>query len=66
MRWVALFNGQGGQRPEHVERMAPVLAPDLRAAWQHALAKADSAVELLDNDVELTRNRVAQPTLCAW
>ena len=42
------------------------MRPGLREAWHQALAKAGSAVELVDNDVELTRNRVAQPTLCAW
>ena len=66
VRWVALFSGQGGQRPEHVARMEALLAPDLRAAWQRALANAGSTVALVDNDAELTRNRIAQPTLCAW
>ena len=66
MTWVALFSGQGGQRAEHVARMVATLAPDLRAAWQQALTKAGSAIELVDNDAELTRNRIAQPTLCAW
>ncbi|MEO8754161.1 MAG: acyltransferase domain-containing protein [Casimicrobiaceae bacterium] len=65
MRWVALWSGQGGQRPEHVERM-PLLPSDLRAAWEQALADAGSAVERLGNEHELTRNSVAQPTLCAW
>ncbi len=66
MRWVALWSGQGGQRVEHVERMALALPPDLRAAWDQSLARAGSAVERIDNGHELTRNSIAQPTLCAW
>jgi [acyl-carrier-protein] S-malonyltransferase len=66
VRWVALWSGQGGQRPEHVERMPLLLPPDLRAAWEQALADAGSAVERIGNEGELTRNSVAQPTLCAW
>lgn len=61
-----MFSGQGGQRSGHVERMATRLAPDLRAAWQHALVQAGSDVSLIGDEVELMRNRVAQPTLCAW
>jgi len=66
VRWVALFSGQGGQRTDHIARMSAMLAPDLRAAWNQALADAGSTVERLDDEAELTRNRVAQPTLCAW
>ena len=66
MRWVALFSGQGGQRPEHVARMEAELAPDLRVAWERALANAGTAVALVANDAELTRNRIAQPMLSAW
>ena len=66
MRWIALWSGQGGQRREHVERMPLLLPPDLRAAWEQALANAGCAVERIGNEGELTRNSVAQPTLCAW
>jgi [acyl-carrier-protein] S-malonyltransferase len=45
--------------------MEALLAPDLRAAWERALANAGSTVALIVSDAELTRNRIAQPTLCA-
>ena len=61
-----MFSGQGGQRTDHIARMGAMLAPDLRAAWEQALADAGSTVERIDDDIQLTRNRVAQPTLCAW
>jgi [acyl-carrier-protein] S-malonyltransferase len=65
VRWVALFSGQGAQRVAHLQRVAYALPPDLREAWSAALADAGADPAHLD-DATLTRNRVAQPTLCAW
>lgn len=65
MRWVALFSGQGGQRPAHAHAMARTLAAPLRLAWEAALARAEASIEGLD-EAALGRNRVAQPTLAAW
>lgn len=65
LRWAALFSGQGGQRTEHAQHLRASLPDDLRAAWLAALARAGVDADALD-DRTLVRNRVAQPTLCAW
>jgi [acyl-carrier-protein] S-malonyltransferase len=65
LRWVALFSGQGGQRLEHAHALADDLRPPLREAWATALLGAGVAANALD-ETALSRNRVAQPTLCAW
>ncbi|MEO8755751.1 MAG: acyltransferase domain-containing protein, partial [Casimicrobiaceae bacterium] len=65
LRWVALFSGQGGQRTKYAQRLGTSLPDDLRTAWFDALALAGVAAASLD-EATLIRNRVAQPTLCAW
>ena len=65
VRWVALFSGQGAQRVAHLSRLAYALPADLRDAWAEALARVGADAARLD-DATLARNRVAQPTLCAW
>ncbi|MFO1303428.1 MAG: acyltransferase domain-containing protein [Burkholderiales bacterium] len=56
VRWVAIASGQGGQRLEHMQRVA---ASPLRTAWRSAVG----------DDVPgetIAANRIAQPTIVAW
>jgi [acyl-carrier-protein] S-malonyltransferase len=57
VRWIAIASGQGGQRFEHVARVA---SSALRDAWRRAIGDGDV------DDASLSENRIAQPTLVAW
>jgi [acyl-carrier-protein] S-malonyltransferase len=57
VRWVAIASGQGGQRLEHIERVA---SSKFRDAWRRAIDERDV------NETSVAENRVAQPSLVAW
>ena len=57
VRWVAIASGQGGQRLEHVERLA---ASSFQDAWRRAIGEREL------NEAAVSENRIAQPSLVAW
>jgi len=62
---VVLFNGQGEQRPEHVERLLQEPVKDFSEPLERLLqAQGVALAEVTDE--ELRANRVAQPTICAY
>ena len=65
MTLVVLFDGQGEQRREHVERLLQDPATDFRELLDHLLqAQGVSLATVTDETVRA--NRVAQPTICAY
>lgn len=65
MTLVVLFNGQGEQRREHVDRLLVGAPPDLAAPLHAALGELGLRLEALTHD-QLFPNRVAQPVICAY
>lgn len=57
VRWVAIASGQGGQRLQHVERVA---SSPFRDAWRRAIGECQV------DEAAVADNRIAQPTLVAW
>ena len=57
VRWVAIASGQGGQRLEHLERVA---TSTLKDAWRRAIGENEV------DETAIADNRIAQPTLVAW
>lgn len=65
MTLVVVFNGQGEQRREHVERLLSEAAPDELERLRALLRERGVSLEGATND-ELLANRIAQPTICAY
>ena len=65
MTLVVVFNGQGEQRPEHVERLLRESTPEIVEPLLAVLRELGVALASVTNE-ELLANRVAQPTICAY
>ncbi|MET1084026.1 MAG: malonate decarboxylase subunit epsilon [Burkholderiales bacterium] len=65
MTLVVLFNGQGEQRREHVDRLLVDAPPDLATPLRTALDELGLRLDALTHD-QLFPNRVAQPVICTY
>jgi [acyl-carrier-protein] S-malonyltransferase len=65
MTFVVIFNGQGEQRREHVERLLREAAPDIAEPLNAALREQGISLDRVTNE-ELLANGLAQPTICAY
>ncbi len=65
MTLVVLFNGQGEQRREHVDRLLADPPSDLAAPLRSTLEELGLKLEALTHE-QLFPNRVAQPVICAY
>ncbi|HEU0203671.1 MAG TPA: acyltransferase domain-containing protein [Burkholderiaceae bacterium] len=65
MTLVVVFNGQGEQRREHVERLFREAAPDRGEPLHTSLREQGLRLDDI-TDEELLANRVAQPVICAY
>ena len=65
MTFVVVFNGQGEQRPEHVERLLRESTPDIAELLQAVLREQGVSLTSVTNE-QLLANRVAQPLICAY
>jgi [acyl-carrier-protein] S-malonyltransferase len=63
--FVVVFNGQGEQRPEHVERLLRESTPDIAELLQAVLREQGVSLTSVTNE-QLLANRVAQPLICAY